>query len=261
MITPLVFPPLDAAAVAHREAFERYVFEHAEPWHRAYLGQLYEFWHYSNTEYFGGSMTPPYILLSVPSCPRSLGDCGPISCFGGRSQIRVRRSLITGTHPLMVPGASEKGRIRYALDVELHEMIHQWQQEVTGVLETSYHGHGRAFCDKCNEIGFKLGLPLVGLKPRRGKHNLPPCNYWPHNVREPGYYLGAVKGVFTFESEVETVVPAPRVTPVSGKAARVSEVRDIARYAFRVLCSEEVEELIRVLEAGLTARGRATSVA
>jgi hypothetical protein len=85
-----------------------------------------------------------------------------------------------------------QGRFRVVADVLLHEMIHQWHQEVTGETEASYHGHGPAFRDVCNRIGGLLGLDVVRDMKARGKHrDLPSCAHWPHNIRPADYYRGA----------------------------------------------------------------------
>jgi hypothetical protein len=87
--------------------------------------------------------------------------------------------------------AAVVGRHRFVEDVLLHEMIHQFHQEVTGQHEHSYHGHGPAFRDKANEIGAALGLSRVRDSKRRGaEKHLPSCAQWPHCVRPNGYYLG-----------------------------------------------------------------------
>src|SRR5829696_8026828 len=99
-----------------------------------------------------------------------------------REQIRLRPSLLTGTHP-RVNGSAE-GRFLFVADVLLHEMIHQWQQEVSGETDEAWHGHGPAFRDKANEIGARLGLGIVRTSKKRGKDaDLPSCSYWPHVVR------------------------------------------------------------------------------
>jgi hypothetical protein len=185
--------PLSARDVAHRESFVSYVLEDAEEWHREYLGGLYRLWRKWNIEHYDGQLVEPYIMLNEPSNPRRLGDCGGVSGFGGRSQIRIRPSLLTGTHPAMKEGARFKeGRLRYVADVLLHEMIHQWQYEIVGKDEESYHGHGSIFRDKANEIGTKLGLPPVRTKHGKDK-DVPLCSYFAHAVRPAGYYLGAFK--------------------------------------------------------------------
>lgn len=83
-------------------------------------------------------------------------------------------------------------RVAFVIDVLLHEMIHQWQQEVSGETDEHYHGHGPAFRDKANEIGRRLGLPPVRTCKKRGEDaDLPSCSQWPHNVRPDAYYGGA----------------------------------------------------------------------
>jgi predicted SprT family Zn-dependent metalloprotease len=110
--------------------------------------------------------------VSEPSNPRRFGDCGSVSGFGGLSQIRLRPSLF------------RKRGYDFVQDVLLHEMIHQWQQEVTGEREDQYFGHGPTFRDKANEIGAVLGLGRVrGSKKRGPDADRPNCCRWPHCVR------------------------------------------------------------------------------
>ncbi len=184
---------LTPSEVAHREAFRAYVLAEAELWHREHLGRLYALWEEWNAAYFGNAMVPPIILLSEPSEPKRYGDCGSVSGWGARSQIRIRPSLLAGTHPHVLPeDGYAKGRFRFVADVLLHEMIHQWQQEVSGQLDKHYHGHGPAFRGECCRIGALLGLPPVRTCKSRGKEaGLPSCSQWPHNVRPEGFYLGA----------------------------------------------------------------------
>jgi hypothetical protein len=186
--------PIPEEALRHREDFRRYVLDRAEPWHREHLRRLYESWEGWNAAHFEGTMCPPYILLNEPSNPRSLGDCGPLSGFGGRSQIRIRPSLLRGTHPKVCGGSGDgEGLSRLAADILLHEMIHQWAQEVSGEVEEAYHGHGPAFRDHCNRIGAVLGLPPVRCSKARGSDKeLGSCSHWPHVVRPSDYYRGAV---------------------------------------------------------------------
>lgn len=237
---------LKPADVEHREAFKEFVVDHAEEWHQRHLGCLYQAWETWNEDYFDGAMTPPYILLSEPSSPRRLGDCGPISGFGGRSQIRIRPSLLTGTHPLLAEAASEEGRRRFVKDVLLHEMIHQWQQEVTGEREQSYHGHGRTFRDKCNEIGTLLGLPAVGMKPRNGQSALPQCTYWPLNVRDANYYLDAVKP--TLNVEVEDFAVIATLVETNARESRSGKVEELVRYILQELRTPEIERILYLLD-------------
>jgi hypothetical protein len=182
--------PLSEHDVVLREQIRRYILEHSESWHREHLGKLAELWGQWNNEHFAAEMVWPVILLNEPSNPRRLGDCASISGMGCRSQIRIRPSLLTGTYPGMnTEAGGAEGRFLYTADVLLHEMIHQWQQEVTGQTEESYHGHGTKFRDKANEIGAKLGLPLVRAKHERDNRVL--CQYWPHEVRPEDFDRGA----------------------------------------------------------------------
>jgi hypothetical protein len=175
--------------IEHREDFRNYILNNAEPWHREYLGRLYQLWDEWNAVYFDSKMISPYILLSEPSNPKRYGDCGPVSGFGGKSQIRIRPSLLTGKHPDVIDGQNyTDGRFLFVADILLHEMVHQFNQEVIRADESSYHGHGPIFRDKCNEIGGKLGLLQVRTCKARGREkDFPSCSQWPHNVRLDGY--------------------------------------------------------------------------
>jgi hypothetical protein len=186
---------LIAADINLRESFRAFVLAEAEPWHREHLGRLYDLWEIWNARYFESMLTPPYVLLTPPESPRAFGDCSNISSFGGRCQIRVRLSLLMGTHPHLRPGDEyAEGRFRFVADVLLHESIHQWHYEITGDPELSYHGHGPAFAAVCNQIGADLGLPPVRSMKKRGpEKDLPSCAQWPINVRPHDYYLGAYR--------------------------------------------------------------------
>lgn len=186
---------LTGEVLSHRRGFERFVLEHAEPWHREHLGRLFSNWRTWNGEHFESRLEPPYLLLAEPSTPRRYGDCGPLSGFGGRSQIRIRPSLVHGSHPHVLAGEDHReGRLRFVDDILLHEMIHQWQFEVLGESERAYSGHGPLFRDVANRIGAVLGLPPVRDCKRRGQgQDLPSCAYWPHVVRPAGFYLGAYR--------------------------------------------------------------------
>jgi hypothetical protein len=132
-------------------------------------------------------------MFAEPSSSQRLGDYARVSDFGGHGQVRLRPSLLTGTHPSIRAGDKyAEGRFRLVADVFLHETIHQWQHEVLGDLEGGYHGHGPKFRDQCNRIGALLGLPPVRTSKARGKDKaLASCAYWPHCVRPADHYLGA----------------------------------------------------------------------
>lgn len=179
--------------VRHREDTRAFVLAEAEPWHREHLAMLYDRWGEWNAAHFGGLMVPPYLMLLEPKSARAWGDTSPVSGFGGRSQIRLRPAVLTGASRQFRAGPEyAEGRRRFACDILLHEMIHQWQQEVTGAAEDGYHGHGPTFRDKANEIGRALGLAPVRTGKARGPdRELPSCAQWPHCVRPDDYYLGA----------------------------------------------------------------------
>jgi hypothetical protein len=184
---------LSAAGVAHRESFRVFVVESAEPWHRQHLGRLYDRWSEWNEQFFSGSMIAPYILFSVTNHSRAFGDYSPISGFGGRGQIRIRESLLTGAHRAVRAGEEfAEGRYKFVEDVLLHETVHQYQYEVLGRPEKSFKGHGPVFRELCNRVGSRFGLTAVRVAKARGKlKTLPSCAHWPHCVRPGGHYAGA----------------------------------------------------------------------
>jgi hypothetical protein len=187
--------PLTGEILSHRRGFERFVLEHAEPWHREHLGRLFTNWRTWNGEHFESRLEPPYLLLAEPAYSRAYGCCCALSGFGGRSEIRIRPSLVRGSHPHVEPGDRfQAGRDRFVDDVLLHEMVHQWQFEVLGDPEPAYQGHGPLFRDVANRIGAVLGLSRVRDCKRRGvDKDLPSCAQWPHCVRPADHYLGAYR--------------------------------------------------------------------
>jgi len=177
-----------------RELIYSYVMNETHPERHGVIRRLYELWDERNAEHFGGLMTVPLILLDEPGQTRCYGQCSTVSGFGCSSQIQLRPSILDGTLRDLRRGTKDpEGLRRFLEDVLLHEMIHQWQQEVTGEHDTSYSGHGPAFSYKANEIGEKLSLPGVGrtCKKRDQKGGEKSPSQWPHNVRPDGYYHGA----------------------------------------------------------------------
>ena len=178
------------ADIQHRKDYEKFVSKDGDP----VVSKLIKIWNTWNEELFGnGFKACPIILFSEPSKSASYGCYSPMGAYGARSQIKIRPSLMSGTHPHILSGPKYKeGRFLFVVDVLLHETIHLWQDEIVGYLEEAYHGHGPVFRDKCNEIGSSLGLPPVRTCKRRGaEKNLPSCALFPHNVRPAGYYQGA----------------------------------------------------------------------
>ena len=182
-------------AVAHREQCWDFILTDAAPWHREHLTKLARLWDYWNTEFFDEAFKArPHILLASTCNPDAYGDYSRTGGWGGKAQIRIRESLLRGTHPHIQRGKGfDKGRFLFVADVLLHEIIHQYQHEILGIEHSSsYISHGPTFRDMANEIGEKLALPPVRASRNRGKDaDLPSCAQWPHCVRPEGYYLGA----------------------------------------------------------------------
>lgn len=132
-------------------------------------------------------------MLAEPKSPKALGDHSVFSGWGSTNQIRIRPSILNGSHPTVRPGNGfAEGRSLLTLDIALHETLHQFATEVLRQPEEAYHGHGPVFRDLCNRIGDSLGLSPVRTAKARGRdRNRPSCAEWPICVRPKGYYLGA----------------------------------------------------------------------
>lgn len=187
----------------HRADYWTWVKRHgAEPARSALLA-LRDHWQRVNASHFRGRLLLPYITLTEPSEPRRFGQCCPLSSWGSHMEIRIRPSLLDGSHPAMRDGDGyAAGRFAFVADVLCHETIHQWQAEVTSKTEDAYHGHGPTFTARANEIGAALGLAPVVAR-NRGGSTEPRSAQWPHNVRPAGHYGHAYR-------------PAPRRAPASG---------------------------------------------
>ena len=225
-------PQLSAADRSHRAQFADYARHYGSPEHRAVLDPLYDLWEEWNAQFFERRMVLPHLLLLEPKSPRALGDHANISGWGSRNQIRIRPSLLTGKHPSVREGEEfAEGRFLFIADILLHETIHQYQEEVTGLTDDGYKGHGPAFRDECNRIGALLGLPPVRIAKARGsKKEVPSCAEWPHCVRQEGYYLGA--SVYKGGTMAK---PEPKSVPVPKRLARWMDANpDWAREYVRI---------------------------
>jgi hypothetical protein len=196
---------LPAAVAEHRAEYWSWVNKHADTAMRDTLIGLRDHWQASNAAFFDGRMLLPYITLTEPSAPRIYGQCCPQSSWGSRLEIRLRPSLLDGTHPHLkaptVPAeiegcitidreAWDEGRAVFVRDVLLHEMIHQHVMEHEPfVNESAYHGHGPVFTEHANRIGAQLGLPEVKVRNRKGSAPGPKAAQWPHCVAPPHRYL------------------------------------------------------------------------
>lgn len=206
-------------AVAHREQCWDFILHDAAPWHREHLTKLARLWDHWNRIFFDEAFkTRPHILLASTCNPDAYGDYSRTGGWGGKAQIRIRESLLRGTHPDVRKGEEfTKGRFLFVADVLLHEIIHQYQHEILGIEHsTSYISHGPTFRDMANSIGERLDLPPVRASRRRGKDSdLPSCAQWPHCVRPEGYYLdayipggrgGKAKGSLSLEQELQRLL-------------------------------------------------------
>jgi len=190
----------------HRRKFMEYCVTAAEERYQRLLRVLYEHFEQWNQAFFGGQLFPPHFLILAPKSPSAEGDYTPYSGWGSKSQLRLRPSLFDASHPHLVNGSRDpEGLQRYWLDVALHEVVHQYCNEILGKPEKAEKGHGLTFAKECTRIGTLMGLPAVGpARKSRNRDNLPSCAFWPSDVRPSDYYLGAYR---------------PDLAPKRGKAA------------------------------------------
>lgn len=183
---------LPESITGHRADYWTWVEDHADSATRGVLLTLRDHWRECNERYFGRLMVEPYITLTEPSAPQVFGQCCSVSSWGSRLEIRIRPSLLDGTHPKMSDAPSHAaGRLQFVKDVLLHEMVHQHIFEhQPGVNESSYHGHGPVFTEHCNRISVQLGLPEVVVR-NRGGEKKPKAPQWPHCVAPSSRYRGA----------------------------------------------------------------------
>jgi hypothetical protein len=224
---------LPAAVAQHRVDYWTWVENHADKRLRADLLELRDHWRECNERFFDGRMLEPHITLTHPSAPQRYGQCCPESSWGSRLEIRLRPSLLAGTHPAM-KGGSHDGCMRLVKDILLHEMIHQHVMEhQPDVNENSYHGHGPVFTGHCNRISAQLGLPEVIVRNRGDKPEQPLSSTWPYGVAPPDRYFGVYERVTpSGDTDVESQ-PKPD-KPTS---------RDFVPELVNVPASDEAQEL------------------
>ena len=156
---------------------------------RAALRVLYTMWHHVNETYFGGLLKPPFLSVrdgweddpfEGMEYDAPLGTCRSHPVLAGRVSIEIRYDLAMSVRDLTDPKACETRRWwRLTRDTLLHECIHQFHREVTGLEENHYGGHGPAFAAVCNRIGKKLGSKTVTY-PRRSRMPVADCRFWPY---------------------------------------------------------------------------------
>ena len=130
--------------------------------------ELYELFDEFNREHFEAKLSVPLILVSAPNSPRALGSYHPRDEHGVQARITIPARTI------------KKGE---GSDTLLHEMVHQWCDEISHAPEPSFKGHGPVFATKCNEIGKVLGVPEV--VPRGKRKGKPDPSTWPHRKWPP----------------------------------------------------------------------------
>ena len=188
-MSSIVESALPDPIAGQRIDYWEWIEQNSVPTMRDKLLVLRDHWSDGNDRYFGGRMVLPYITLTQPSMPSLIGQCCSVSSWGSRLEIKLRPSLLSGTHPMLRrTGIGEVGRLQLVKDVLLHEMIHQHVMEhEPSVDEESYHGHGPVFTAHCNRIGALLGLDEVVVRNRKGS-KLPKSPQWPHCVAPPDRY-------------------------------------------------------------------------
>lgn len=123
---------------------------------RPFLDFLYKKWEEFNEKYFGGQLTYPLITIEKMS-NRTLGSYAPVTeSMGISNHIRLNRSFVA---------LNSEERV---LETLLHEMIHQWQDEVLyakngekpkkGQKKRPKDWHNKDFKDMAE----KVGIPAIG---------------------------------------------------------------------------------------------------
>lgn len=92
-------PAVSDSVAEHRTDYWTWVEQHAEQYTRTLLLGLRDYWRDGNRDYFSGRMLEPYVTLTEPSAPQLYGQCCSVSSWGSRLEIRLRPSLLAGTHP------------------------------------------------------------------------------------------------------------------------------------------------------------------
>ena len=166
---------------AHREEFEQFVLAQAEPWHREYLtasmrpGMPTIGW-------LSGGHDPALSPLGRAADAQAPMEIPPATGFGARLQIRLRPSLLRGTHPVMARGA----RIRAASSALCRMSC--CMRPSTSISWKFFRfpsppmmGMACCFVIIANTIGAHLGLPPVrASKVRARDRTLLSCAQWPH---------------------------------------------------------------------------------
>src|SRR5215203_1641466 len=132
---------LERTQIEAERTLRRQIREHARG-QEGYDARLYDLWEEWNVRFFEGLLVPPLVQLAEPGQTHNYGDCSNYSGLAGiRSRIRLRPSILGGTLRDLRDGSrNPKGLRRFLEDVLLHEMIHEFQQEITGERDDSWSG-------------------------------------------------------------------------------------------------------------------------
>lgn len=103
-------------------------------------------WHRLNIAVFDGKLTPP-VRFEIRAFRNTMGWCRP---WRPNSK-----------QPRVVIGISSEMLDRKEfLSVLVHEMVHQWQWEISKEWLSSNSAHGRDFFSWAPKIRYRVGLPL-----------------------------------------------------------------------------------------------------
>jgi hypothetical protein len=187
---------------------------------------LYDWWEEINEDHFGRQMTPPGIQFGLTPHGKTLGKWR-----GYEHTIILHRSLLDPSGDAWGK-RHELGR-RFARDVLLHEMVHQYIDTVRGISPddariNSPQGGNKAdggsphncpsWVAEINRLSADLGLDCKAhvVKQRRvdGKVKwAPPDGFdmsigdissWPHSVRPDGYYRNDPNPAFELKERTST---------------------------------------------------------
>lgn len=166
-------------------------------------------WHEElNRKFFDGQLETP-IIWPGGSAGKRDGAYSPRTHHGLKSTIYIYKKALRTTPD-------------FVKEVLLHEMIHQWAEEVVGDSERSYRGHGPIFCKKANEIGKALGYAEVAPKGRQDKA-IPGA--WPHWDDTPELPADGGDDADEDDEERDEEAPVIDMDDVGGDDVVVEEVK------------------------------------
>lgn len=183
--------PSDNETSLRKQIFD-YAISQADGPYKEFIPLLSQAWQEFNDRYFDGSLTPAFIAITAPKVSKAYADCSLWSSYGGKHQIRIKETVIEGTHNDFNPNHAIENRLLFILDVLLHEQIHQFLFEIKEDYSKAHKRHGGNYPVIANQIGDQLGLPHVVERTRKDK-SLPISSQWPICVRPAGYYGDLLK--------------------------------------------------------------------